>query len=77
MDLIPDFVPVLGLLDDLILVPAGLWLARSLIPPDLLAEFRAAADARRPPPSKAAAAAVIAVWLAGAATALWAVASVV
>ncbi|MCA3267595.1 MAG: hypothetical protein ING19_16155, partial [Azospirillum sp.] len=47
-----------------------------LIPPDLLAEFRAAADARRPPPSKAAAAAVIAVWLAGAAIAFWAVASV-
>ena len=62
IDLIPDFVPVLGLLDDLILVPAGLWLARYLIPPDLLAEFRAAA--------------VIAVWLAGAAIALWAVASV-
>ena len=67
---------MLGLLDDLILVPTGLWLARYLIPPDLLAEFRAAADARRPPPSKAAAAAVIAVWLAGAAIAFWAVASV-
>ena len=64
------------MLDDPILVPAGLWLARYLIPPDLLAVFRAAADARRPPPSKAAAAAVIAVWLAGAAIAFWAVASV-
>jgi uncharacterized membrane protein YkvA (DUF1232 family) len=55
IDLIPDFVPVLGLLDDLILVPAGLWLARRLIPPALMAEFRAAAEARGFPASRAAA----------------------
>ena len=45
IDLIPDFIPVLGYLDDLILVPAGLWLAVRLIPPEVLAEHRATADA--------------------------------
>lgn len=45
IDLIPDFVPGLGLLDDLILVPLGLALALRLIPSQLAAEFRAAAEA--------------------------------
>ena len=45
IDLIPDFIPVLGYLDDLILVPAGLWLAIRLIPPHVLAEHRATAEA--------------------------------
>ena len=44
IDLIPDFIPVLGLLDDVILVPAGLWLAIRLIPPAVLAEHRATAE---------------------------------
>ncbi|WP_419716230.1 DUF1232 domain-containing protein [Altererythrobacter aquiaggeris] len=50
IDLIPDFIPVLGLLDDLLLVPAGIWLVIRLIPPALFAKFRlrAAAIARRP-----------------------------
>jgi uncharacterized membrane protein YkvA (DUF1232 family) len=43
IDLIPDFIPVLGVLDDLILVPAGLWLARKLIPPHVMVECREAA----------------------------------
>jgi uncharacterized membrane protein YkvA (DUF1232 family) len=43
IDLIPDFVPVLGYLDDLILVPLGLALVLRLIPPTLMAEFRAEA----------------------------------
>jgi uncharacterized membrane protein YkvA (DUF1232 family) len=46
IDLIPDFVPVLGYLDDLILVPLGLALVLRLIPAPLMAEFRASADAR-------------------------------
>jgi len=46
IDLIPDFIPVLGLLDDLVLVPLGLALAIQLMPPSLLAEHRA--EAARP-----------------------------
>ncbi len=45
IDLIPDFVPVLGYLDDLIIVPGGIWLAMRLIPPEVLAEARATAAA--------------------------------
>ncbi len=46
IDLIPDFVPILGYLDDLILVPGGIWLAIRLIPPEVLTEARATATAR-------------------------------
>ena len=45
IDLIPDFIPVLGYLDDLIITPGGLWLAVRLIPPEVMAEARAAAVA--------------------------------
>jgi uncharacterized membrane protein YkvA (DUF1232 family) len=65
VDLIPDFIPVLGYLDDLLLVPLGIALVRKLIPPDVLAECRRKArqfqDMPRPT-SRAAAAAIIAVW---------------
>jgi uncharacterized membrane protein YkvA (DUF1232 family) len=40
IDLIPDFIPVLGYLDDLIITPGGLWLAVRMIPPHVLAEAR-------------------------------------
>ena len=45
IDLIPDFIPVLGLLDDAILVPAGLWLFVRLVPAGLWEECRAQARA--------------------------------
>ncbi|PTA66680.1 hypothetical protein C8263_16595 [Deinococcus arcticus] len=45
IDLIPDFIPVLGQLDDLLLVPAGLWLALRLIPPAVMADARQQAEA--------------------------------
>src|SRR4026209_2186937 len=43
IDLIPDFIPVLGYLDDLIITPGGLWLAVRMIPPEVLVEARATA----------------------------------
>ncbi|HEY3317112.1 MAG TPA: YkvA family protein [Coriobacteriia bacterium] len=76
IDLIPDPVPVLGYLDDLMIVPAGIWLATRLIPAEVLADARARAAADQGallPRSRAAAAAVVAVWLAGAALAAAAV----
>jgi uncharacterized membrane protein YkvA (DUF1232 family) len=45
IDLIPDFVPVLGYLDDLLIVPGGIWLAMRLIPPEVLEQARATAAA--------------------------------
>jgi len=44
IDLIPDFIPILGLLDDLLIVPAGLWLALSLVPKPVRERLRSEAD---------------------------------
>jgi uncharacterized membrane protein YkvA (DUF1232 family) len=64
IDLIPDFVPVLGYLDDLVLVPLGLMLVLRLIPADILAEHRVAASAlAERPVSRAGAFAVIGMWI--------------
>ncbi len=64
IDLIPDFIPVLGLVDDLLLVPAGLWMALKLVPREVLADHRAAAEAAADRPvSRVAAIGVIAVWI--------------
>ena len=73
IDLIPDFIPVLGLLDEAILLPLGILLAIRLIPAPLLAEFRAtaAAAAEARPGSWAGAAFVMLVWLLSAAGLLW------
>jgi len=64
IDLIPDFIPVIGYLDDLVLVPLGLLLMLRLIPAEVLAEHRAAAASLAEcPVSYAGAAGVIVVWL--------------
>ncbi len=68
IDLIPDFVPVLGYLDDLIILPLGIAVAVGLIPKPLLAEFRArAAVLALRPVSRTAAAVVVLVWVMAAA----------
>jgi uncharacterized membrane protein YkvA (DUF1232 family) len=64
IDLIPDFIPVLGYVDDLIIVPLGIWLAVSLIPKEVMAEYRIKADeAGQRPRSMMAAIAVISIWI--------------
>jgi uncharacterized membrane protein YkvA (DUF1232 family) len=40
IDLIPDFIPVIGLLDDLLLLPIGVWIVLKLVPADVMAECR-------------------------------------
>ena len=68
IDLIPDFIPVLGLLDDLVLVPLGVWLVLKMVPPDVIAECRQQAvlwlaEKAPRPRSYVAAAIVVAAWL--------------
>jgi uncharacterized membrane protein YkvA (DUF1232 family) len=64
IDLIPDFIPVLGYADDLIIVPLGIWLAVSLIPQEVMAEYRIKADeAGQRPRSTVAAIAIVAIWI--------------
>ena len=69
VDLIPDFIPVLGYLDDLILLPAGVWLVVRMVPEDVMSECRAQAAQwlaeRRPKPrSYLGAALIVVLWLA-------------
>ncbi|MBA4109069.1 MAG: hypothetical protein C0487_05705 [Leptothrix sp. (in: Bacteria)] len=65
IDLIPDVIPVLGYLDDLLIVPIGLVIVLRLLPPHVLASSRAqAAEALKRPRSIIAAVFVVAIWLA-------------
>lgn len=65
IDLIPDFIPVLGYLDDLLIVPLGLLLVIRMLPPAVLQEARdKAASVLERPRSRAAAVAIVLVWLA-------------
>jgi uncharacterized membrane protein YkvA (DUF1232 family) len=72
IDLIPDFIPVLGLVDDLVIVPLGILLTIQLIPDGLMDEFRAeAAHRAEQPASKTAAAVIVALWVVGLAAVVW------
>lgn len=64
IDLIPDFIPVVGYLDDLLILPLGILMAAKLIPADLMAEFRHAAQEKgRLPSSMAGAVFVVSLWI--------------
>ncbi|HEV2568351.1 YkvA family protein [Sphingomonas sp.] len=70
IDLIPDFIPILGYVDDLLILPLGIMVAVRLIPAAVLAELREQA-LERPGPSKLGLAFIIATWLAAAGLAAW------
>ena len=73
IDLIPDFIPVIGYLDELILLPLGIWVVVALIPDEVMVEYRAKADeAGQRPTSRAGMAAIILLWIAGALMLGWA-----
>lgn len=76
IDLIPDFIPVLGYLDDAILLPAMIWLAVRLLPPHVVTDCRARAvdwmaQQKGYPTSRAGAVAIVFVWLAFTASCTW------
>lgn len=77
IDLIPDFIPVLGYVDDVLLLPVLIWLAIKLLPSGVLAECREQADEwmrvkGAKPTSRAGAILIVLLWLAiGVATWLW------
>jgi uncharacterized membrane protein YkvA (DUF1232 family) len=66
IDLIPDPIPILGYLDDLIIIPLGIWVVLKLIPPSVLAECRERAEAaqsQKKPTSWFAAGVIAIIWL--------------
>jgi uncharacterized membrane protein YkvA (DUF1232 family) len=72
IDLIPDFIPILGYLDDLIIVPLGILLVIRLIPPDIMTELRClAAASQERPQSRSAAVAIVGVWILAAGLTGW------
>lgn len=73
IDLIPDFIPVLGYLDELILLPVGVLAVRAMVPPDVMAECRARAkELEAKPRNWIAAAVIVAIWVSITVTAiLW------
>ena len=74
IDLIPDFIPVLGFLDELVLIPLGVLAVRAMIPPHVMQECRDRALTAFPegrPVSRVGLAIVVAVWAAVAAAGVW------
>lgn len=72
IDLIPDFIPVLGYVDDIVIVPVGIMLTARLIPADLMNEFRAeAAQREERPRSRVGAAGIVLLWFGAIALTAW------
>ncbi|RWA78605.1 YkvA family protein [Mesorhizobium sp.] len=71
VDLIPDFIPIIGYMDDLVIVPLGILLAVKLVPAGLMREFRDEATRRAKPVSLTGLIFMIAVWIAAAIALLW------
>ena len=72
IDLIPDFIPIIGYLDDLIIVPLGILLVIRLIPPEIMAEHRALAMAARDRPvSRVAAMVIVTAWVLAIGATVW------
>ena len=74
IDLIPDFIPVLGYLDELIILPLFIYVTIRLIPPDVMVELRAHADqhlSENRPRSMTGAVVIILIWLCIAALVVW------
>jgi uncharacterized membrane protein YkvA (DUF1232 family) len=74
VDLIPDFIPVLGYLDDLILIPLGIMLVIRLVPEEVMADCRTRAESiagKAIKAGKIAAAVIVALWIATALLILW------
>jgi uncharacterized membrane protein YkvA (DUF1232 family) len=72
IDLIPDFIPVLGYLDDIVIVPLGILVVVKLIPPEVLADSRAAAArAAARPVTRRAAMVIVLIWAAAIALTGW------
>jgi len=72
IDLIPDFIPVIGYLDDLVLLPIGVVVVRALVPAEVMVESREKArQLQVKPQSRIGAAVIVLVWLVLGAAVLW------
>lgn len=71
IDLIPDFIPIIGYLDDLVIVPLGIMAAVRTIPVALMEEFRQKAASQARPVSKAGLALIMLVWMVSALALTW------
>lgn len=71
IDLIPDFIPVLGLLDEVILLPIGVWIVVGMIPPDVMEAARARAREGKLPANWIAGVIVLLLWAASIAAIAW------